>query len=155
MTAPVVIDTWITWNEAGEITQYDAVFRWFGHLLQTLLGSVDQDPMAAAKKAAQTLATSVCNAHTSHCNGTNSQYASQDECMRFLTEEIRMGQSFELGRNTLLCRNMHEIMLKYRPDVHCPHVGRSGGGMCDDNTSYFKRVQEKYYTISPWIPEQF
>ena len=26
---PVELDAWITFNEAGELTQYDATFRWF------------------------------------------------------------------------------------------------------------------------------
>ena len=35
---PVMLDTWITWNAAGQISQYDATFRWFDYLVSTLFG---------------------------------------------------------------------------------------------------------------------
>ncbi|KAF2465320.1 uncharacterized protein BDR25DRAFT_337065 [Lindgomyces ingoldianus] len=153
ISLPVTIDTWITWNEAEEITQYDVTFRWFAYLLQTLLlGLAPGNSTLAMERATMALASSVCNAHTSYCNGTNAQYESRDDCMQFLTQEIRFGQAFELGMNTLGCRSIHEIMLKYRPDVHCPHIGKSGGGMCDDTMGYVEKVTENFFKNSPWVP---
>ncbi|KAF2002109.1 hypothetical protein P154DRAFT_574423 [Amniculicola lignicola CBS 123094] len=149
---PIVIDTWFTYNDKKEISQYDVVFRWFGYLLQNLLTSLDPDPVVGIKKATMALATSICTSEQTYCNGTNSQFGSQNECMTFLTQDIRLGQSFELGMNTLLCRSVHEVMIKYRPDVHCSHVGRDGGGMCDDSISYLEKANEAYYENSPWIP---
>ncbi|PSN58880.1 hypothetical protein BS50DRAFT_580384 [Corynespora cassiicola Philippines] len=152
VSLPVVIDTWMTWNSAREITQYDVRFRWFGYLLQTLLHSMDPDPATAQSKAARAMANSICNAHTAHCTGPHQQYESPSECLDFLTNVIRVGESFELGMNTLLCRSVHEIMIQYRPDVHCAHVGRDGGQMCDDTISYLQKASETYFTNSPWIP---
>ncbi|PSN58751.1 hypothetical protein BS50DRAFT_682642 [Corynespora cassiicola Philippines] len=152
VSLPVVIDTWMTWNSAREITQYDVRFRWFGYLLQTLLRSMDPDPATAQTKAAQAMAASICNAHTAHCSGTHQQFGSQGECLDFLTNDIRVGESFELGMDTLLCRSVHEIMIQYRPDVHCAHIGRDGGQMCDDTISYLQKAGEVYFTNSPWIP---
>jgi hypothetical protein len=37
---PFVISSWMTWNAAREMTQYDVVFKWFGNLLQTLILSL-------------------------------------------------------------------------------------------------------------------
>lgn len=152
VSLPITVDTWMTWNAAKEITQYDVVFRWFGYLLQTLLLSVDSDPTKALAIAKDNIANSVCSTHTKYCNGTNAQYNSADDCYKFLTEDIRLGESFELGMNTLLCRNIHEIMVKSRPDFHCPHIGKIGGGQCDDTISYVSKVRERYYTNAPWIP---
>ncbi|KAF2800302.1 hypothetical protein K505DRAFT_264204 [Melanomma pulvis-pyrius CBS 109.77] len=155
ISLPVRIDTWLTWNAAREISQYDVTFRWFGYLLKTLiLGLNPDDPVKSQTAAVNSMAASICATHTTYCNGTNTQYESQDECYNFLTQDIRVGQSFELGMNTLLCRNVHEIMIKYRPDVHCSHIGKTGGGMCDDSISYETKVQEQYFTNSPWIPTQ-
>ncbi|KAF2711903.1 hypothetical protein K504DRAFT_403394 [Pleomassaria siparia CBS 279.74] len=152
ISLPVRIDTWLTWNEAREISQYDVTFRWFGYLFQTLIASLNPaDPLEAQKAAVTAMATSVCNTHTTYCNGTSSQYESRDECFNFLTQQIRVGQSFELGMNTLMCRSVHEIMIKYRPDVHCPHIGKTGGGMCDDSIGYEEKVTEKYFVNSPWM----
>jgi hypothetical protein len=104
------------------------------------------------KTAVSGMADSICESHTRYCNGTNAQYESRDACFKFLTQDIRVGASYELGMNTLLCRNVHEVMLKYRPDVHCSHVGPSGGGMCDDTISYKAKAEEQYFENSPWIP---
>jgi len=153
ISLPITIDTWFTYNDAKEISQYDVVFRWFGYLLKELLLSVDSDPTKAQTKATQLLANSICSTHTKYCNGTNSQYDSPNDCYNFLTKEIRFGESFELGMNTLLCRNVHEIMIKFRPDVHCSHIGKSGGGQCMDDYTYTQKVNEQYFTNSPWLPD--
>ena len=31
---------------------------------------------------------------------------------------------------TVLCRYIHQNMVSFRPEVHCPHIGPTGGGMC-------------------------
>lgn len=146
-----MVDTWMTYNEAKEISQYDVVFRWFGNLLQELLRTVDPDPVKAQAAATGILAKSICRTHTNYCSGDNLQYDSEEECNKFLTEDIRFGQSFELGMDTLLCRNVHEVMIKFRPDVHCAHIGKTGGGQCTDDYTYEQKVNEVYYTNSPWI----
>ncbi|PSN65320.1 hypothetical protein BS50DRAFT_589739 [Corynespora cassiicola Philippines] len=152
ISMPVILETWLTWNSAGQITQYDAIFKWFGYFAKTLVTSLDSDPNKAGQKAVKMMATSICSAHGRYCNGTNLQYESYEACSTFLTREIRVGESFELGMNTLFCRSMHENMLKYRPDVHCSHIGPTGGGMCEDDVPYMEKAGEVYYTNSPWSP---
>ncbi|KAF2119582.1 hypothetical protein BDV96DRAFT_596288 [Lophiotrema nucula] len=149
---PVVIDTWLTWNDAEQITQYDVTFRWFGYLLQTLVLGLDPtNSTNAVAQVTETLATSICSTHDTYCTGSNQQYASNAECLNFLTTKIRLGQSFELGMDTLFCRSVHEIMIKPRPDVHCPHIGVSGGGMCDDTISYRTKATENFFTNNAWV----
>lgn len=54
------------------------------------------------------------------------------------------------GRNTLLCRMVHQNMVPIRPSVHCPHIGQGGGGYCDDDMSYMQTVTEPYFTNYPF-----
>lgn len=152
ISLPVTIQTWMAYNEAKEISQYDVTFRWFANLLQELLRTIDSDPAKAQATARHLIATSICSTHTKYCHGTDKQYDSDQDCYKYLTEEIRFGQSFELGMNTLLCRSVHEIMIKFRPDVHCPHIGKTGGGQCADDYTYTQKVNEALYTNAPWIP---
>ncbi|CAG5188960.1 uncharacterized protein ALTATR162_LOCUS12068 [Alternaria atra] len=151
ISLPVVINTWMTWNSARQMTQYDVVFKWFGNLFQTLILSLGGSAEEAGGKTVNKIATSICNSHERYCNGTNAQYDSWEGCYNFLTKEIRVGQSFELGMNTLMCRSVHELMVKYRPGVHCSHIGPTGGGECDDTITYIEKAEERLDANSPWI----
>lgn len=42
-------------------------------------------------------------------------------------------------------------MVPLRPDVHCPHIGPSGGGMCDDDRTYVGNLEEVYFVNSPFL----
>ncbi|EEB93931.1 hypothetical protein MPER_07347, partial [Moniliophthora perniciosa FA553] len=60
-----------------------------------------------------------------------------EECYNFMTNEVPFGQPWEAGGNlgvdTSIKVKGHCIdMLEFRPDIHCAHVGPSGGGMCED-----------------------
>lgn len=151
VSLPVAINTWMTWNSARQMTQYDVVFKGFGNLFQTLLSSMGGRPEEASRRMVEKIATSICNSHSEYCHGPHIQYKTWNECYRFLTEEIRVGQSFELGMNTLMCRGVHELMVRYRPGVHCRHIGPTGGGECDDSMTYVEKVEERLDTYSPWI----
>lgn len=153
---PVTIDTWIEFNENGKIAKYDAVFRWFEFLLDFLLEetaakinatSADQ----AVKYVSDILAKTICATHEQNCNGSNKQYSNETACYEYLTQSIRFGKSYELGRNTLLCREVHEHMVPLRPDVHCSHIGPSGGNYCVDDRDYQQTVLQQYFNGS-WIP---
>ncbi len=54
------------------------------------------------------------------------------------------------GRNTLLCRMVHQNMVPYRPSVHCPHIGKTGGGYCNDAMSYESTVTQNYFKNYPF-----
>jgi hypothetical protein len=151
ISLPVVINTWMTWNSAHEMTQYDVVFKWFGNLYQTLILSLGGSIEEATAKTVEKIAVSICDSHSKYCGGANQQYKSWKDCYRFVTEDIRVGQSFELGKNTLMCRSVHELMLKYRPEVHCSHIGPTGGGECDDLMTYTATVEDDLDVNSPWI----
>jgi hypothetical protein len=152
---PVTIDTWIEFNPDGKIAQYDAVFRWFDYLLDFLLQGVATkinatSPDLAVSYVSDVLAKTICATHEQHCTGSNQQYTDTAACYDFLTKTTRFGKGYELGRNTLLCREVHEHMVQYRPDVHCPHIGPSGGGYCVDDMNYSQTVLQRYFNDS-WI----
>ncbi|KAJ8107977.1 hypothetical protein OPT61_g8495 [Boeremia exigua] len=151
VSLPVVVNTWMTWNSARQMTQYDVMFKWFGNLFQTLVLSLGGSAEEASRRTVERIATSICNSHARYCNGTNAQYGSWEACYDFLTEKIRVGLSFELGKDTLMCRSVHELMVRYRPEVHCSHIGPTGGGECDDNITYVEQVEERLDANSPWI----
>lgn len=153
---PVTIDTWIEFNTDGKITQYDATFRWFEYLLDFLLeGTAAKinatSPDQAVKYISDILVKTICATHEENCTGDNQQYDNSSACYDYLTETVRFGKSYELGRDTLLCREVHEHMVPLRPDVHCSHIGPSGGNYCVDDMSYTQTVLQQYFDGS-WIP---
>lgn len=42
-------------------------------------------------------------------------------------------------------------MVPLRPEVHCPHIGPSGGGMCADDRTYVGNLEENYFVNSPFL----
>jgi len=146
LVLPVEIDTWNVFNAQGQILEYDATFRWFEYLLDTIIATVGAELGATSLQEViqfftVAIATSICDTHLAYCNGTNQQYANYSACYDFLTTEVRFGEAYELGMNTLLCRSIHENMVPYRPSVHCPHIGPTGGGVSKYGGTHLK-VQE-------------
>ncbi|GAB1216534.1 hypothetical protein ATERTT37_005750 [Aspergillus terreus] len=151
---PVTIDTWIMWDADGRIMQYDATFRWFGFLLDTLVEALATSINGTASQATaaltQLLATTVCDTHDKYCTGKNQQYDNSTACYDFLTTAIPLGKDYDLGRDTLLCREVHEHMVQYDPKMHCPHIGPTGGDYCVNDQTYEQKVLQKYFSES-WI----
>lgn len=42
-------------------------------------------------------------------------------------------------------------MVPLRPEVHCPHIGPTGGGMCADDRTYIGNLEENYFVNSPFL----
>ncbi|KAL8659976.1 MAG: hypothetical protein Q9226_000139 [Calogaya cf. arnoldii] len=160
LVIPVDIDTWNTYNSKGEITQYDATFKYWQWTVDYLIGAAGvkfgtKTPGATTRALTKAIAKSICGTAMKSCNGTNAQYTSSEECYHFLTRKVRFGKAYELGKNTLLCRMVHQNMVPFRPDVHCSHIGKTGGGYCDDDKSYLQTVSENYFERSPYVPFGF
>ncbi|KAF2141347.1 uncharacterized protein K452DRAFT_309122 [Aplosporella prunicola CBS 121167] len=153
---PMEIDTWTMFNGAGQIWQYDATFRWFDYLLDTTLAAASaamgvKTTAEATTRLAKKLATGICKTAQKHCTGANRQYESFKACLTHLTRQVAFGTAYGLGRDTLLCRMVHEGMVPMRPAVHCAHIGPSGGGMCVDDAAYGERVLQPYFTHAPFV----
>lgn len=46
---------------------------------------------------------------------------------------------------------MHHVILPFRLDVHCGHIGSTGGGICAHDQTYVLKTTESYFDNSPWI----
>lgn len=159
---------------------YDATFTgWWQWVVDVLLGLAMQKLSLAVGKnvtLAETvtyvqtkLATSICSTAEKYCVGPAlQQYQNVTSCYNYLTTVTRFGEAYELGmysvgffpveliltwvigRDTLLCRMVHQNMVPLRPEVHCPHIGPSGGGYCVDTPSYMDTVGASYFSNFPF-----
>ncbi|KAI5303128.1 hypothetical protein KEM56_007882 [Ascosphaera pollenicola] len=155
--APVVIDTFIAFNDRGQIWQYDAVFKWMEGWLGLINENARKKFGTSTVEEAQLIlrdimVSNVCQVHEEHCLGANQQYESLEACVDYLTKKTRYGSAYGLGEDTLVCRALHKVMLPFRPEMHCPHIGPSGGEMCADDRNYVDVVTKKYYTHTPFVP---
>lgn len=153
---PLEVDLWLTFNSDRKISQYDASFRYLAWEFATVFAAGQAafhvDAPTLQFLCTQKIAASICGIAQTSCMGPNKQYESHDACMDFLTKGIRFGQAFEMGMNTLLCRMVHQGMVPLRPDVHCSHIGPSGGAYCKDDRTYADTVTQKYFANAPFVP---
>ncbi|QDS72133.1 hypothetical protein FKW77_003971 [Venturia effusa] len=160
VTLPLEIWTWVSFNSNGEISQYDATFRYVEYYLETILTLGARvlkatSPQMAMMNLQKILANNICETAQNCCTGANTQYASYNACYEFLTSGIvPLGRPYQGGRNTVFCRMIHEPMVSYRPSEHCPHIGPQGGGMCNDDFNYTDKVQGPwtFFSNAPWLP---
>ncbi|KAJ6460131.1 hypothetical protein C8R47DRAFT_128491 [Mycena vitilis] len=141
---PVQFNVAFMFNDAGKVTQYDAVLvrssgilplvlpKMIPRLAEELGLPVSTDPTLLVTKKA---AADICTAHEQFCPGSLAQYNSTEACLDFITNRIPFGDIWQAGQNTGICRYLHTAMLSRRPAVHCPHIGPTGGDMCAE-TSY-------------------
>lgn len=103
------------------MSQYDAVFKWMDWQFATLAVAAAKklglsDPVAVQAALTNATAGSICAAEAEYCVGDLKQYADTNACMSFLTTQIPFGEAWQLGMNTLSCRDIHVNMVPFRPD---------------------------------------
>ncbi|CAF0923294.1 unnamed protein product [Adineta steineri] len=76
----------------------------------------------------------LCPVIQTYCNGTNLQYNSTEECIDYLTNEIPFGSYDTADQGTVSCRLIHVKFIPLIPEMHCPHVGKTGGDACYNKT---------------------
>jgi len=160
LTDHIQIDFWCTFNGRGQIDQYDATFRYlqwqFDYLMSVGEQVLQVNSTAEVQSIIQAkLAQSICNTAQTYCNGTNQQYESEETCYEFLNEQVPFGQAYEMGMNTVLCRMVHQNMVPLRPDVHCSHIGPTGGAYCVNDRTYSGTVLQPFFTNKPFVPYGF
>ncbi|KKP06142.1 hypothetical protein THAR02_01745 [Trichoderma harzianum] len=153
-SAPLV---WtLLFNQQGQILEYDVMFplvEWslddaFNRTAQALnLTSTD----AAQVEVQQLIATSICAVHDKFCTGANQQYATNAECMNTLVNEKPLGRAYQWSHDTVGCRCIHQAMVPLRPEVHCPHIGPTGGNFCVNGKTYEETILEPVFSI-PLVP---
>ncbi|KAJ3785158.1 hypothetical protein GGU10DRAFT_269847, partial [Lentinula aff. detonsa] len=135
---PLQIDLFIAFDNDMKIVSYDAILRrwseFFNYVVPLLSPRIAQELNVTLDEGSNSTATAVaemdvCQMSTQYCTSENQVYASNDACMGFITR-IPFGQPWEGGMDNGWCRYVHKNMVKYRPEVHCPHIGPTGGDMC-------------------------
>jgi len=69
-------------------------------------------------------------------------YTSLDDCLTFMNS-IPFGTWAHANSNSVICRELHTILTVFRPTVHCPHAGKTGGMKCVD-TAYSTFYDETF-----------
>jgi len=69
-------------------------------------------------------------------------YSNFTDCVNFM-QSITYGTWAHANSNTVICRSLHTILTAFRPDVHCPHAGKTGGMKCVD-TPYSSFYDETF-----------
>ncbi|KAK5042891.1 hypothetical protein LTR84_012410 [Exophiala bonariae] len=145
---PVQIDLWLAFNSQEEIVAYDTSFRWFAWLFDDMLQLLGEshgcegDGDKPNDTFKSNIIQQICGTALNHCTDSqNVQYENKSQCIEFLSQNVRLGTSYEFGMNTILCRSLHQLMVPLRPDVHCSHIGPTGGDMCVDDIIYDTVVQ--------------
>lgn len=123
-----------TFNEAGLITKAELIIHnlsWIGDSL--LFPASDESIQQTCF-----LITSVAGCNES--NDPNGYYSSFADCYQYM-KSIPFG-SYGYGRsNSVVCRQFHSLLAIARPDIHCPHSGKTGGMKCFDHD------YNEYYSI--------
>jgi hypothetical protein len=76
-------------------------------------------------------AQDICGVAMHYCQGNNTQYSSFEQCAGFLAS-IPEGSWYRANSNSVICRQYHAWLATIDPDMHCSHIGPSGGGKCID-----------------------
>ncbi|KAJ6567012.1 hypothetical protein B0H19DRAFT_1209699 [Mycena capillaripes] len=71
----------------------------------------------------------ICQLQAQTCIGNNTMYSDVPDCVQTLAAKP-FGRSDEAWGDNVVCRMIHVVLTKIRPEVHCPHVGPTGGGKC-------------------------
>ncbi|KAF2403164.1 hypothetical protein EJ06DRAFT_472523 [Trichodelitschia bisporula] len=121
-------------DETGAVLAYDA---WLPNLSAWIADVAGTDIYAPAVQAGSIYG--ICAGVQDRCTGPNQQYGSVEECIGVLSQKT-YGNYDETWGDNVVCRSIHLLLTASRPDVHCPHVGPTGGGKCVDG-SYV----EKYF----------
>ncbi|KAJ7932816.1 hypothetical protein B0H13DRAFT_2227550 [Mycena leptocephala] len=121
-------------DDEGAVLKYDA---WIPDLDLYLNVSHGFDVYTPA--AMNNTIQGICQLQAQTCVGNNAVYNGVSDCTQTLAAKP-FGRSDETWGDNVVCRMIHVVLTKIRPEVHCPHVGPTGGGKCVDvayNDVYF------------------
>lgn len=111
-------------DKHGAVLKYDAWIPNLNSWVQSTSPAPLTDPQFQLQNIQQ-----VCAVTQMRCTGANAQWDSIDQCVVTLLQRP-YGNYDEAWGDNIVCRNIHLVLTQVRPDVHCPHVGPTGGGKC-------------------------
>lgn len=83
----------------------------------------------------------ICRYHTMFCanNPATRQYDSEQECLNYMNSlplySNACGINRPLAGNSVTCKFKHHFMIPTHPELHCPHIGKTGAV---DPNNHFK-----------------
>ena len=114
-TIPVEIDAWFVFDKSGRVSRYDVTFRRLEWVLDHIVGRFIQRAGLGLNEGRKLLEShlirQVCQTASTYCVGRLSQYDDIPQCVDFLSWKFGSGTAYEFGRNTLLCRILHQLGL--------------------------------------------
>jgi len=81
------------------------------------------------------IANSLCPAIQFNCVGANQQYSSVAQCVSYVGS-LPTATWDKANQANIPCVSLHLLLTFMFPDIHCPHVGPTGGGFCTNDHVY-------------------
>ncbi|KAJ7913371.1 hypothetical protein B0H13DRAFT_1873923 [Mycena leptocephala] len=113
-------------DKDGAVLKYEAWIPSLDRFASALQGSDFYSP-ASMHATIQ----SVCGLQGQTCVGNNTVYSGVVDCVQTLSAKP-FGRLDEAWGDNVVCRTIHVLLTKFRPEIHCAHVGPTGGGKCID-----------------------
>ncbi|KAJ7243054.1 hypothetical protein C8J57DRAFT_1726200 [Mycena rebaudengoi] len=113
-------------DDHGAVLKYDAWIPGLDRFIEVSKGFDFYSPAGTNITIHQ-----ICEAQALACTGGNKQYSNVEECVSVLQNKP-FGRLDEAWGDNVACRSIHVLLTSIRPEVHCPHVGPTGGGKCID-----------------------
>jgi len=89
----------------------------------------------------------ICSIVVPRCQGPHLQFASMQACQDYYLS-LPFGGWERGDQKDFGCVILHQILTQSRPDVHCAHVGPTGGGKCIDHPQpNFYEVDEQILSV--------
>ncbi|GLC67597.1 hypothetical protein PLESTF_000579000 [Pleodorina starrii] len=145
-TTNLTFNQWFRFDNYSRVAAADFTIDRFAEFLpalgvQRVIGSNPNFPTL--------FKTIVCQAAVNYCRSPPlQQYADMQTCMDFLSS-IPILDPRRVQSNSVLCRYWHSPLVGFAPEIHCPHIGPSGGDMCMDGP------YSAFYTASPFPVDTF
>ncbi|KAJ7243022.1 hypothetical protein C8J57DRAFT_1192059 [Mycena rebaudengoi] len=111
-------------DDDGAVLKYDAWVPGLDRFTAVTRGSDPYSPAGANATIHQ-----ICDTQAVTCTGDNTQYSSAEACVSVLQNKP-LGRLDEAWGDNVQCRFIHLLLAAIRPEVHCAHVGPTGGGKC-------------------------
>jgi hypothetical protein len=111
-------------NNENKIQTLDLVIRNVQNTVKVL--SVNENTPASKQIICHTIV------NIAKCDATHDPkgyYTSMEDCMYWM-DNYEFGTWDNVKQNTTVCRQYHSTLAILRPTYHCPHTGKTGGGVC-------------------------
>ncbi|PVH70810.1 hypothetical protein DL98DRAFT_617937, partial [Cadophora sp. DSE1049] len=109
-------------DDKGAVLSYNA---WIPNLNLWVGGQVDFANLSVQAETIQNL----CPVIQRRCTDANKQHNDVAQCVSTLAAKP-FGNYDEVWQDNVVCRSIHVVLTLVRPQVHCPHVGPTGGMKC-------------------------